>query len=253
MRRVSVRVSISRAVIASIAVAAASAASAQSGWSTINSNFNGTSISAGNTIWFNSVLNLVGNPGATVKVYLRNSSVAFGSTNIAIPDADITFLPSGSVGQITFAGGTWTETASANLAGNVFLSGASYAAPSGGIPGGQNPVSWTGQFLSDTPGTSIQWQWAAAVYTQFSGNLALADVKPVDANNVAPWSNSDHAGTPEAYKSFVIGGARGGGGSNFTGSYSGTASVPTAPVPEPVSISVLGVGLVALARRKRSR
>jgi hypothetical protein len=31
---------------------------------------------------------------------------------------------------------------------------------------------------------------------------------------------------PENYKKFVVGGARGGGGSNFTGSYSGTASMP---------------------------
>lgn len=37
-----------------------------------------------------------------------------------------------------------------------------------------------------------------------------------------PFPNSDHAGTPECWKSFVVGGAHGGGGSTFTGSYSGT-------------------------------
>jgi hypothetical protein len=37
--------------------------------------------------------------------------------------------------------------------------------------------------------------------------------------------NSDHAGTPENFKPFVIGGARGGGGSNYTGLYSGTGKV----------------------------
>src|SRR5580700_233016 len=44
-------------------------------------------------------------------------------------------------------------------------------------------------------------------------------------NNFGPYSNSDHAGTPETYKAFVTGGATGGGGSNWTGSYSSTASV----------------------------
>src|SRR5439155_361606 len=41
-------------------------------------------------------------------------------------------------------------------------------------------------------------------------------------------SNSDHAGTPEAFKPYVIGGARGGGGSNYTGSLSGTVAVAPA-------------------------
>jgi len=36
------------------------------------------------------------------------------------------------------------------------------------------------------------------------------------------YKNSDHAGTPESVRQFLVSGARGGGGSNFTGSYSGT-------------------------------
>jgi len=47
------------------------------------------------------------------------------------------------------------------------------------------------------------------------------------------YQNSDHAGTPEGvdpsttlpFKAFVTGGARGGGGSNWTGSWSGTVGV----------------------------
>src|SRR5262249_2005178 len=49
--------------------------------------------------------------------------------------------------------------------------------------------------------------------------------KPIDANNHNPYLNSDHAGTPENFKSYVTGGATGGGGSNYTGSLSATASV----------------------------
>jgi hypothetical protein len=65
----------------------------------------------------------------------------------------------------------------------------------------------------------VQWKWAAAVYSQFPTDLGAIGVKPIDGG-----TNSDHAGTPENVKRFVTGGARGGGGSNFTGSYSGTAS-----------------------------
>jgi hypothetical protein len=80
------------------------------------------------------------------------------------------------------------------------------------------------------------------VYSNFSTNYGDLDVKPTDDNNVLSqdcvdgtsncsheYSNSDHAGSPENFKQFVIGGARGGGGSNFTGSLSGTASCTPTP------------------------
>jgi hypothetical protein len=44
-------------------------------------------------------------------------------------------------------------------------------------------------------------------------------------NPGAPGSNRDRAGTPENYKQFVIPGARGKGGKNYTGSYTGSASI----------------------------
>jgi hypothetical protein len=73
----------------------------------------------------------------------------------------------------------------------------------------------------------VQWKWAAAVYpaAHFSTDYNALSVKPVDDNSNSQYKNSDHAGTPEAFKSYVIGGATGGGGSNYTGGYSGTASV----------------------------
>jgi hypothetical protein len=94
------------------------------------------------------------------------------------------------------------------------------------IPGGLNPVTWSGTISSDTPGVTINWQWAAAVYTSFSSDYTLLGVKPVDDKTASQYQNSDHAGTPENFKQFVIGGARGGGGANYTGSYSGTGKCP---------------------------
>jgi hypothetical protein len=228
------------------------AANAQNGVSSVDSNFNGTAIPAGDTIWFNSVVNLTNNKSSTVHLYLRNASVTFNSTTFALPDSDITFLPTGSVGTISYSANKWTESVSTSLSGSEFLTGGAYLVPGGGIAGGANPISWTGQFLSDVAGATFSWKWAAAVYTQFNSNLSLIDVKPVDDTHVAPWSNSDHAGTPENEKSFVTGGGRGGGGSNYTGSYSGTTSVTAGPVPEPTTLVGLGIlGLAMVSRRKK--
>jgi len=53
----------------------------------------------------------------------------------------------------------------------------------------------------------------------------MLNVKPTH-QNACNVNNGDHAGTPEnpAYQQCVTGGATGGGGSNFTGSWSGTVS-----------------------------
>lgn len=70
----------------------------------------------------------------------------------------------------------------------------------------------------------MSWKWGAAVYSQFGSDYNALDVKPAH-KGACDYNNSDHAGTPENFKPYVIGGARGGGGSNFTGGWSGTASV----------------------------
>jgi hypothetical protein len=131
----------------------------------------------------------------------------------------------------------------------VFLDGVSFT-PAGGLPGGIKNVTWSGEFSTDTPGIKVNWQWAAAVYTQFSADNNALNVKPVDANNLSAYKNSDHAGTPESFKSFVVGGACGGGGANYTGSYSGTASVTpaveTSESASSISGAVFGLGTTPL-------
>jgi hypothetical protein len=71
----------------------------------------------------------------------------------------------------------------------------------------------------------VNWQWAAAVYTNFSTAYNALGVKPVDDRTASQYKNQDHVGTPENFKPYVIGGATGGGGKNYTGGLSGTASV----------------------------
>ena len=57
-----------------------------------------------------------------------------------------------------------------------------------GCPVASRMCSWPGMFFSCTPGLTIQWQWAAAVYKN-SGFLAAGyeglGVKPVDDNKAS--------------------------------------------------------------------
>ena len=209
--------------------------------SSIQSNFNGTAIGAGKYIWFNSVLKPSGLGSSTVNIYLRSSTITFTANGnnyyLPVPGATITYSPSATTATTTFDTTTnqWLTTVptSASGNGNTFLTGLSFPVPAGGLPGGINPVTWQGQFYTDTTGVTLNWQWAAAVYSTFTTTYSNLGVKPVDSNSASQYKNSDHAGTPESYKSYVIGGAQGGGGSNYTGSYSGTAAVnPVVGTPD---------------------
>ena len=195
----------------------------------ISSDFNGTAISAGDWIWFTSVMKVHGLGSGPVTIGFMGS-IEFSVDGILyvvpVPSALVTFSPLVTVATTVFTNGQWVTTVPlSGLAGNVFFDGVALKAPApAGFPGGIQPVTWQGMFFSMTPGLSVQWQWAAAVYSNalFGADYTLLGVKPVDDNQASVYQNSDHAGTPEYFKHYVVGGARGGGGSNFTGSYSGT-------------------------------
>jgi hypothetical protein len=195
----------------------------------ISSNFNGTDIDPGDTVWFNSVVDVKNLDGAEGVVHFKGSHVTFTADGIpydvALPEAAIVFSASATDASSIYdpVANEWQTTVPASYSGNVFLTGAGLNVPAG-LPGGINPVLWSGTFSSDTTGLQFQWKWAAAVYTAFNADLNALGVKPIDGDKNNPYDNADHAGTPEDYKGFVTGGARGGGGSNFTGSYSSTST-----------------------------
>jgi RHS repeat-associated protein len=203
--------------------------------STITSNFNGTSIAAGNYIWFNSVMKVSGLGSSATDIFVKGATIQFTASgvayNLTVPDATVTFSSSVTSATTTFdaIGNRWNTMVPLSFSGNVFIAGLAYPV-SPALPGGINPVNWTATFYSDASGISVNWQWAAAVYSSFTSSPNSIGSKPIDGNTENPYLNSDHAGTPENFKSFVIGGARGGGGSNWTGSYSGTASVVPAVI-----------------------
>lgn len=206
----------------------------------ISSNFNGTAIGGGSYIWFSGVLNVKGLPSGTTEVFVSHSTITFtanGTTYaVKVPDSTVTFSPATTLATTDFTllpprlGYGWeTNLPSSGLAGNDLMTAVHVAVPSAGLPGGIKDVVWSATFSSYTSGLTVQWQWAAAVYSTFSANYNSLGVKPVDDNKASEYKNSDHAGTPENFKEYVVGGATGGGGSNYTGSLSATASCPLSP------------------------
>ncbi len=197
--------------------------------SMITSNFDGTAIPGGDSIWFSSVGKVSGVSLSPVTLHITNQTISFNGTTLNLPDTTVVLTPGAISAGVTFGPGGWSVSAPGKVSGNVFLGGMGYQVPASGIPGGSvKSITWTGDFATDTPGISVNWQWAAAVFKTFSADETALGVKAVDANNLDVYRNSDHAGTPENFKSFVTGGARGGGGSNFTGSYSATVAVQPA-------------------------
>ena len=194
------------------------------------SNFNGTAIGAGSTIWFSSVVKAPCDQAT--RIDLGDSAIDFDVAGVAVhvpvPNATLVLDPAVSTATVRFDG-SWETTVPCAASGNVFLAGVAVAVPQA-LPGGIKPVTWSGRFGSDRA-TSIAWPWSAAVYTSFADNGEVGG-KASDAA-LAPYQTSHHAGTPEGFVDYVIGGARGGGGSNFTGSLSGTVTPPVCEEIDP--------------------
>jgi hypothetical protein len=229
-------------LLTSILMAATQATAAyQECTSTITSNFNGTAINQGDYIWFTGVINLKGLGSSPTTLYVSHASITFTANNqtyiVEVPSSAITFssattLASTDYVQLKplFLGKGWrTKLQSSGLAGNDLMTAVEFAVPAGGLPGGIKNVAFTATFSSFATGLTVNWQWGAAVYTSFDTDYNDLGVKPVDDNKASKYQNSDHAGTPENFKSFVTGGAAGGGGSNYTGSYSATGSCALTP------------------------
>jgi hypothetical protein len=228
--------------------------------SSITSAFNGTNIADTSFIWFNSHLTSVSNGIGTKIIYFRNQKITFTSpqTSIAytlpVPDAEVIIDSSTGTATTSFNTGssTW-QTQVANGGNNPFLAGLSWDVPTGEDPNFSNPVTWTGEFFANQPFISVNWQWAAAVYTSFSTDYNSLGVTPIVGAG-----GFSQSGTPANFTAFVTVGARRNAGSNdYTGSNAGTATASNLSViPEPSSailvISAVGLFWVrALGRKSR--
>jgi hypothetical protein len=231
---------------------------------TTTSNFNGSSIAAGNYVWFNAVLS-IGKPSSDTTVYFTSQQIVItpqsGSPiTLNPPDAQVQYSTTATQPSTSAA---WTtvvpDTNQFAGTGNQFLSGFAYQVPGSPALAGAS-VSWTGTFSISSLGTgtvSVNWKYGAAVYNShfMDGGYGGLGVKPTDAQSTQ-YPNSDHAGTPESQLSnFVGNGAQGGGGSNYTGSYgsSGGPCVAIFTIPENAIFLVFLAPLIPLVLRRRNK
>ena len=210
---------------------------------TNSSNFNGTSVAAGTFIWFNAHFKANNVPKNGVTMDFTNGNISFtaGGTSysLAVPNAKITFSTRATCTSTIFDSvtNTWMTTVPISGDDEIFLTGLAWPVPSGGLAPGANPVNFTGTYSSETnaPGLSIQMQWSAAAYSTFTTDYNALQIK-AGHQTACGQNNGDHSGTPEGvdntntpWKKYLVGGPRGGGGSNFTGSWSGTLNINICP------------------------
>ncbi|HEV2279211.1 MAG TPA: choice-of-anchor D domain-containing protein [Acidobacteriaceae bacterium] len=213
-----------------------------SGGTSIHYDTNLPNIAQGSTIWFAAVVNnLKGLPAnQQVKLYMTNGSISFTANNtqytVPVPNAVVTLNSSISGSKSTtydLANSRWsTSIASTNLTGNTFVSGVAFPVPVA-FPAGIQNVTWSAAFSTDTPGITLQWQWNAQVFTQFSQTYATTtntNVLGVNAEDgAADAYGIDAAGTPETYKPNATFGATDGYFSAASGVVPTVAQVSASP------------------------
>ena len=119
---------------------------------------------------------------------------------------DSTYLPHGR----------WVTTLNPNnLFDEIFFDGQAVSVDSNISGGGTATLNYTTKSTDNN--LAFSWQWSAAVYTYWPGN---------NQAEILPYHQTLHAGTPlnPAVQQSLIQGPRGGGGSNYTGSWSGTGN-----------------------------
>ena len=187
-----------------------------------NTSWNKFNIPSGTSpqVWVHAHLNgISGIPkiGVTT-VQFVGVSITLDGVSYPMPDGVITFNPlAPATPTTTYTGGKWQTTINPNnLSDEMFFTGAAIPVTAAIANGAKATLTFTS--LSSVAGISYSWQWSAAVFTFW----------PSDWNQamILPYHKGDHAGTPEntTVQKSLIQGPRGGGGSNFTGSWSATGS-----------------------------
>jgi hypothetical protein len=200
----------------------------------LTANFNSTSIPAGRYIWFNSSLNpgSIGSGTSTVTMNITNAVVTFTANSVQytlnIPNGRIRFDASVTSASTQFVNNVWETVVPRSFTSYIFMTGLAYQVPVN-FPGSISNVRWSANVSIDRASTSINWRWSAAVYTSFAANAGV-NVKPISSTTQNPYPNSDVAGTPENFKSFLVSGARGAGGTNYTGNFVTSSSLTCSTV-----------------------
>ena len=184
-----------------------------------SADFNTTKIPGNRYIWFSAVAQVSGVGSTPVTIQATNSTIKVQTTTYSIPNTKLTIDPNATAATTTFdsASNTWITVVPKSASGNQYLTGFTLPVGAAGLPASITGVTWTTRFMTVTPGITLNWQWSAALYSSFSTNYNALNVKPTDSSTASSYKNSDRAGTPEVYKAYLAAGARGTGGTNYTG------------------------------------
>jgi hypothetical protein len=186
-----------------------------------NTPWNHFNIPPGTTpvVWLNAHMRTSGIPTTTTTTVLfTGGSFILNGASYALPDGLLTFDPAAPPTITTVfnaAANRWeTLVNPSHLSDEIFFTGAAIPVTAAIAAGGT--ATWTFTVLSEVPDLSFSWQWSAAAYTYWPADWNQALIRPYHAGY--------HAGTPlnPAVQVSLIQGPRGGGGSNFTGSWSAT-------------------------------
>jgi hypothetical protein len=200
-----------------------------------------------NYVWVNAHIGGASGLSTTTKTTLDFTGVTFtagpNGTQYGMPDGLLIFDPAAPATPTTTfdptfgTNGRWTTTFNPNdLSDEIFFVGNAILVDSNVSNGGQANFSYT--VNSTDPAFAYNWQWSAAVFTYWPATKAN---QPDTGNNgaqIQPYhggSGGYHAGTPlnTTVQQSLIQGPRGGGGSNFTGSWSATAGANCVGDPYP--------------------
>jgi hypothetical protein len=177
---------------------------------------------ANNVVWIHAHIGKPSGVSTATTTTVQFTGVTFllNGQTYQLPDGLLIFNPAaGAVPTTTFDAtfaphGRWVTTVNPSfLSDEIFFDGNAVPVDSNISGGGKATFSYS--TASSDSNLSFSWQWSAAVFTYWPGN---------NQAQILPYHQSDHAGTPEnrQVQQSLIQGPRGGGGSNYTGSWSGT-------------------------------
>jgi hypothetical protein len=177
-----------------------------------------------NVVWINAH---IGKPSGiptneVTTVQFTGVTFVLNGQTYPLPDGFLIFDPSAPATPTTsfdstfMPNGRWVTTLNPNnLFDEIFFDGQAVPVDANITGGGSATLSYTTKSTDNN--LAFDWQWSAAAYTFWPGN---------NQAEILPYHQSLHAGTPlnPAVQQSLIQGPRGGGGSNYTGSWSGTGN-----------------------------
>jgi hypothetical protein len=181
--------------------------------------WNGFTAPSGSVVWINAHLDAKNVPTSTITtVDLTGVTLVVNATSYALPNGQVVFNPATTTpSTVVNPDGSWTTTVNPTFTDDIFFDGQAIVVDTNLENGGHGNTGSTFSFSTNSSDASLQfqWQWGAAVYTSWPGDAAA---------NIEPIHGKLQAGAPQntAVQADLIQGPRGGGGSNFTGSWSGT-------------------------------